>query len=211
VMEAYSSTLGRLAGLRARGWRTKDIDRTVLIDDASAKLGLDVLREKWIWSDFEEMEFQLGYGKAIHNFKNYLLRGYERYYVAALENLLTANALIARQLDLPQLRDPRDGAEAALDPPDTVNREDQTGDAQALQNMKDRLRRDRSALEALARVVRAYRENLTLVRELIAVQHSAQQIDRAILIYDVPAKAGLYRLRQAEAYLFQPATAGFED
>jgi methyl-accepting chemotaxis protein len=70
----------------------------VLIDDSAAVIALEALRARWQWNDFEEMEYLLGYGQAIHNFKNFVLRGHERYDAEALEQLLAVDALIATQL-----------------------------------------------------------------------------------------------------------------
>jgi len=171
VVESYDAALDRVTLLRNKGWRIEDIDRTVIIDDNPAKAGLDALRAKWTWSDFEEIEFQLGYGKAIHNFKNYALRGHESYHTEALENLLAVDSLIAGQLSQPDLIDPK-----------TLL-----------------FRKHRDALEGVERVARAYRENLGLIERLIAMQRSVRQIDLAVKINDGPANAGLAHLRGQRA------------
>jgi hypothetical protein len=211
VVESYNTTLDRLAGLRAKGWRTEDIDRTVIIDDTPAKAALDTLRAKWSWSDFEEMEFQLGYGKAIHNFKNYLLRGQERYHTGALQNFLTVDALITRQLSLPEFANPQSAAQTSVDRGGKIARQEQDAYDLAVRDMENRFRQDRSALEVVERVIRSYRNHLQLINKLIATQTPVQQIDQAIKIYNTPAKQGLARLRQAESYLFSPAARGFTD
>ncbi len=211
VVESYNTTLDRLAGLRAKGWRTEDIDRTVIIDDTPAKAALDALRANWSWSDLEELEFQLGYGKAIHNFKNYLLRGQERYHTDALQNLLTVDALIARQFSLPEFAHPQSAAQTAVDREGKISRQDQTAYGRAVRETENRFRQDRAALEAVGWVARSYRDHLQLINKLIAAQRPVQQIDEAIKIYDTPARLGLARLRQAASYLFSPATRGFTD
>ncbi len=211
VVESYNTTLDRLAGLRAKGWRTQDIDRTVIIDDTPAKAALDALRAKWSWSDFEEMEFQLGYGRAIHNFKNYLLRGQERYHTDALQNLLAVDALTARQFSLPEFAHPQSAAQTAVDREGKITRQDQHAYDRAVRDTENRFRQDRAALEAVQRVARSYRDYLQLINKLIAAQRPVQQIDQAIKIYDTPAKQGLARLRQAGAYLYSPATRSFAD
>ena len=210
VVEAYRSAVDRMAELRGKGWRTEDLDRTVIIDDAPAKNGFDRLRAKWPWSDFEEIEFQFGYGMAVHNFKNYVLRGQERYHTGALHNLLTIDALIARQLDVPELRDPRIAAEAFVDAQAKVKRQDVAAFAEQVRKLTGQYRRDRLALEALERAVRAYRDNLGLINKLIAMQRPARQIDEAIKIYDRAGKAGLTHLRQASAYLHRASAQPFE-
>lgn len=56
-----------------------ETDSKVNIDDRLAIEGIDILRQSYQWNNLEQLEFLLGYGKAIHNFKNYLLRGQEKY------------------------------------------------------------------------------------------------------------------------------------
>jgi hypothetical protein len=211
VVESYNTTLDRLAGLRAKGWRTEDIDRTVIIDDTPAKAALDALRAKWSWSNFEEMEFQLGYGKAIHNFKNYLLRGQERYHTDALQNLLAVDALIARQFSLPEFANPRLAAQTTVDRDGKIARQDRDAYDRAVRDRQNHFRQDRAALEAVERAARSYRNHLQLINKLIATQRPVDQIDQAIKIYVTPAKQGLARLRRSAPYLFLPVTVGFTD
>lgn len=54
-------------------------DKQVKISDKAAIEGLATLRNSHTWSTLEELEYQLGYGNAIHNFKNYVIRGKEKY------------------------------------------------------------------------------------------------------------------------------------
>ena len=98
AVTAYRVGLKTVPALRLKGWRIEDIDRSVVVDDTAAIKGFNTLRAKWKWSDFEEMEYQLGYGKAIHHFKNYVIRGQERYHTDALESLLAIGGLVAGQL-----------------------------------------------------------------------------------------------------------------
>ncbi len=100
---AYATGLDRVGELRAKGWRLEDIDHAVTVDDDEAIAALDQLRAKWQWSDLEETVYQLGYGKGIHNFKNYLLRQHEHYHTQALENFLTVESLIVNQFNTASL------------------------------------------------------------------------------------------------------------
>jgi hypothetical protein len=211
VVESYDAEVDRINGLRLKGWRIEDVDRTVIIDDTPATAGLAALRAKWQWSDLEEIEFQVGYGNAIHNFKNYILRGQERYHTAALANLLAVDALVARQLHMPELARPRAAAEAAVAAAGKVDPSDAVAHEQAVQAIARRLRSDRAALEAVERVFRGYRNNLALVSKLIAMQRSASEIDRAIRIYDKPGMDGLAHLRQAGPHLLRPASGELGD
>jgi len=112
IIDAYIDALQRVTELRRERLTADLVDRLVLIDDGDALAGLGVLRARWQWSDFEEMEYQLGYGHAIHNFKNFVLRDQSRYHAEALENLLSVDALIATQLAEEGLGD---GDRAALE------------------------------------------------------------------------------------------------
>ncbi len=103
MISAYSSGLELVGKLRTKGWRLEDVDRAVTVDDDDAIAALDRLRAKWQWSELEQIEYQLGYGKGIHNFKNYLLRQQDRYHTSALENFLTTESLIVNQFNSAQL------------------------------------------------------------------------------------------------------------
>ncbi len=103
MVVAYAAGLDRVGELRAKDWRLEDIDRAVTVDDDAAIAALDQLRAKWQWSDLEETVYQLGYGKGIHNFKNYLLRQHEHYHTQALENFLTVESLIVNQFNTASL------------------------------------------------------------------------------------------------------------
>jgi hypothetical protein len=207
TVAAYDAALDRVTELKAKGWRIEDIDRSVIIDDGPAKAGLDVLRAKWKWRDFEEMEFQLGYGKAIHDFKNYVLRGQERYHAGALETLLAAEALIASQLSLPELTTPEEAATRVVERRSDVDRDDADAVASAREEAVRGFTRDRAALEAVERVARAYRNNLALIEKLLRMLRPVRQIDLAIKINDGPAVEGLTRLREASPYLHGLARA----
>ncbi len=97
MIDEYDSGLDRVRSLRDKGWRLGDVDRSVTVDDTESIAALAQLREKWEWSDLEQIEYQLGYGMGIHNFKNYLLRQDERYHTLALENFLAVESLLVNQ------------------------------------------------------------------------------------------------------------------
>ncbi len=199
VVESYATTLDWIADLRKKEWRIEDIDRVVIIDDTTAVQGLDTLRARWTWTDLEEIEFQFGYGKAIHNFKNYVLRGREKYHTEALQNLLAVESLVANLHGQPELTNPQTAAQklvtakGAVDPTDTVAFD------KAVQEITHLFREDRAALENVERTARAYRDHLGLIERLIGMQRSVRQIDLAVKINDGPAKAGLVHLRGQSA------------
>ena len=94
MVDEYNRGLDRVISLRNKGWRLGDVDRSVYVDDTVAIDSLELLRKKWVWNDLEQIEYHLGYGKGIHDFKNYLLRNTERYHTRALENFLAVESLI---------------------------------------------------------------------------------------------------------------------
>ena len=99
MVMAYDSGLDTVSELRTKGWRLDDVDLSVAINDADAIAALDLLRSKWKWSELEEIEYQLGYGQGIHNFKNYVIRQHERYHTLALANFLAVESLIVNQFN----------------------------------------------------------------------------------------------------------------
>jgi len=97
MIDEYNRGLDRVISLRNKGWRLGDVDRSVKVDDTEAIAALAQLRKKWKWSDLEQIEYHLGYGMGIHNFKNYLLRQEERYHTLALENFLAVESILVNQ------------------------------------------------------------------------------------------------------------------
>jgi hypothetical protein len=95
MVEGYLSGLIRIKGLYEKGWRLEDIDRVVIVNDELAVKGLDYLRSKWQWQLLDEMEYQLGYGGAIHAFKNYVLRAKDSYFTHALEKFLVVESILS--------------------------------------------------------------------------------------------------------------------
>lgn len=156
TITAYQAGLDRIPQLHDKAWRLEDIDYAVTVDDSAAIAALAHLRAKWQWSDLEEIEYQMGYGKAIHNFKNYVLRQQEHYHTQALENFLAVESLIVNQFNTGQLD-------------------------------KSQL----SALEKISRVAQSYRNYLSLVGRLHAMQRSTRQIDLAVKVNDEPAVTAL--------------------
>ncbi len=206
VVESYATTLDWIADLRKKEWRVEDIDRVVIIDDTAAVQGLDTLRARWSWTDLEEIEFQFGYGKGIHNFKNYVLRGREKYHTETLQNLLAVEALVANLLGQPELTNPQTAAEKLVTAKGAVDPTDTAAYDKAVQEITHLFREDRTALDNVERTARAYRDHLDLIERLIGMQRSVRQIDLAVKINDGPAKAGLDHLRgQRVGIIAQPS------
>ncbi|MDH3317727.1 MAG: hypothetical protein OER43_18425 [Gammaproteobacteria bacterium] len=75
VVLAHREAVDRIAALREKGWRIADIDRSVAVEIAPAKAALERLRDGRDWSELAEIEYQLGFGRGIHYFKDFVLRG----------------------------------------------------------------------------------------------------------------------------------------
>lgn len=74
----------------------KQIDEAVKVDDTAALAALEQLRRPHNWSRLEAMEYALGYGGAIHNFKNFALRGQSQYHTRAAAKFAEAKEILAQ-------------------------------------------------------------------------------------------------------------------
>ena len=94
TISAYQAALKVLHEQVGKGLGVGDIvasaNAQLKVDDAPALAGLDTLRAGHQWNDVENMEFVLGYGGAIHQFKNFLLRGEKKYEEKALSDFSRA-------------------------------------------------------------------------------------------------------------------------
>jgi hypothetical protein len=100
VVRQYRANLASAQNLIAEGKSVKEIDSAVKVDDAPALAGLAVLKSGRAWTALDQLEAALGYGGAIHNFKNYVLRGRDEYAANALARLKdAAEALAALRAD----------------------------------------------------------------------------------------------------------------
>ena len=110
-----------------KGKNSKQIDQLVMIDDQFALRGLDILQEEIAneYSYYKDknqkpvlaaaIRAELGYGGMIHAFKNYVLRGDEKYYKKTLETIVNTERFIASYRKLT----PTLGERTALD--DIIN------------------------------------------------------------------------------------------
>ncbi len=71
-------------------------DTMVNVDDGPAIDGIVTLRKAYQWNDLEALEYALGYGAAIQNFKNYLLRGTDKYRSNAEERFEEAGNIVSK-------------------------------------------------------------------------------------------------------------------
>ncbi len=80
-----------------------ETDKLVKVDDTTAINGIVIFRKEYQWNDLETLEYALGYGGAIHNFKNYLLRGTDKYGLNAGSRFDEAANIIAKINTVPGL------------------------------------------------------------------------------------------------------------
>lgn len=79
VVGAYRAALPRVQKLVGEGKLGMDIDKFIKISDRPAVNGLSQLWKEHNWGGLEKVEYALGYGQAIHQFKNLVLRGRAKY------------------------------------------------------------------------------------------------------------------------------------
>ena len=103
VLVAHEAAIARISELREKGWRIRDIDSNVTLDVAPALSALERLRSGHAWSELAEIEYQLGFGRGIHRFKDFVLRGDDEDRDAARAAFQAAEAVIASALRRPGL------------------------------------------------------------------------------------------------------------
>ena len=79
LVNQYTTNLPEVGKLRKQGMTVEAIDEAVTVDDSAAIQALELLRDRHEWNNVENLEFHIGYGTGIHNFKNFVLRADERY------------------------------------------------------------------------------------------------------------------------------------
>lgn len=94
VVKQYQANLPVAQKMLGEGKGVKEIDTAVKVDDAPALAGLGVLMTDRNWSGLDRLDAALGYGGAIHNFKNYVLRGKDEYRTNALARMKDVYAAI---------------------------------------------------------------------------------------------------------------------
>lgn len=74
VVDKYLAAIEKVSTLKAQKKTAKEIDAVVKINDAPAINGLNVLVNS-TGAEASKLQMSLGFGGAIHQFKNYVLRG----------------------------------------------------------------------------------------------------------------------------------------
>ncbi|HGX93005.1 MAG TPA: hypothetical protein ENK35_06795 [Candidatus Tenderia sp.] len=141
-------------------------DDRVHIDDASAIDAIAVLRQGHRWHRVEKLVFVLGYGSAIYNFKNYLIRRDEQYRKWADAQFEEALQLVAEIRWRERKNPPK---------------------VKALENIKSVLEAYRAALPLMARTLKPSMETSSNIVVNIAVRGA----DRALKVDDKPAFDGI--------------------
>ena len=96
VVTKYQAQLPTVEQLRKRGKSVEHIDAAVAVDDSSAIDAIATLREEHRWNRIEDLDFHIGYGSGIHNFKNFVLRADEEYRAKAVLGLSNVLLIVAR-------------------------------------------------------------------------------------------------------------------
>ncbi len=99
TVKQYQAHLPTVERLHKQGKSVEAIDESVIVDDSAAIDAIATLREGHEWSKIEDLEFHIGYGSGIHNFKNFVLRADEKYRAQASLGLSKVLLIVARYRD----------------------------------------------------------------------------------------------------------------
>lgn len=103
MLQSYLNMTERVVVLSEEGKTSREIDVLVKIDDTKAKESLKILDSTAITDHDQfntrpelilEIREELGYGGAIHNFKNFILRNEQAYYQKALHGFTEVTELL---------------------------------------------------------------------------------------------------------------------
>jgi len=118
VVKDYQAQLPQVQQLREQRKSVEEIDEEVMVDDSAAIAGIAVLREAHLWNDMQQLDFHMGYGSGIHNFKNFVLRADEKYRARALVGLSRVLFIVTRNREAPNLNEQQlsslDGIESVV-------------------------------------------------------------------------------------------------
>lgn len=98
AVSAMNESLSRITTLREKGWRIEDIDRSTAVDLTAAASALADLHGRHRSHALGAIEFHLGFGRGIHHFKDFVLRGRGEDRDRAHEALGEVDAAIAAAL-----------------------------------------------------------------------------------------------------------------
>lgn len=96
VIKQYQGHLTVIEKLWKQGKSVEEIDETVAVDDSPAIDAIDTLRAGHQWNNIENLDFHIGYGSGIHNFKNFILRADEKYLVRARSGLSSVLLIVSQ-------------------------------------------------------------------------------------------------------------------
>ncbi|MBC8871218.1 MAG: hypothetical protein H8E44_17465 [Planctomycetes bacterium] len=96
IVNKYQAKLPTIEQLRKQSKSVEQIDAAVAVDDSSAIDAIATLRNGHRWSKIENLDFHIGYGSGIHNFKNFVLRADEEYRARAALGLSNVLLIVAR-------------------------------------------------------------------------------------------------------------------
>jgi hypothetical protein len=166
VVQSYLRAIPVVQAMIEEGRSVEEIDRVVKIADAPGTWGLEKIRGGSKWNALQELEYAMGYGGAIHNFKNYVLRGgrqstdvvggsFDNYRSVAEEQWTKAEALVGEIKSA-----------AASD-------------------------EEAAAADRILGVINQYRANLAVAQQMHDEGRTIQEIDTAVRVDDAPAVEGL--------------------
>ncbi len=96
VVQQYQGHLPTIEKLWQQGKSVEEIDEIVAVDDSPAIEAIAALRAGHQWNNIENLDFHIGYGSGIHNFKNFVLRADEKYLARARSGLSSVLLIVSR-------------------------------------------------------------------------------------------------------------------
>ncbi len=170
VVSAYIEALGKIQKGYQRSRNLMAVlnlvEEELSINDQQAVEAIGVLRKGYRWSTMEKLVFSMGYGSAIDNYKNFLLKRDDKYRVSADAWLEESLALIAQL----KWRERKNATKLA-----------------ALMDIESVLQAYRSALPVMERTLEPVRNTTSNIMINVAVRGA----DKALAVEDQPALDGL--------------------
>jgi methyl-accepting chemotaxis protein len=170
VVQSYLRAIPVAQAMIAEGRSVEEIDRVVKVADAPGTWGLEMIRTGSKWNSLQELQYAMGYGGAIHNFKNYVLRGG-----------LQATDVVGGNFD---------NYRAASDQ-QWIRAETLVGEVKAAAKTDE----EKAAADQILSVINQYKANLAVAKQMHGEAKTIQEIDTAVKVDDAPALAGFDLLR----------------
>jgi methyl-accepting chemotaxis protein len=103
VVAKYEANIPVVQRLHQQKESVEVIDESVAVDDSRAIRALGTLREGQSWKVLDDLDYHVGYGSGIHNFKDFVLRADEKYRAQSMAGLSKVLLIVTRYRSTPGL------------------------------------------------------------------------------------------------------------